>query len=52
MLKMLEDGVKHNNDVARLEKIDKRLDKEKPNIEGKGGCYKLVVDGMDVVVFR
>jgi RecJ-like exonuclease len=52
LLTLLQEGIKHNNDVINLKKIKKKLEVEKPTIEGKRGCYKLVVGGEDIFILR
>ena len=46
---MVEEGIRRNNDIDILKKIDKKLSSKKPvKIEGKKGCYKFVIDGIDL----
>ena len=45
---LFEQVVMKLNDVEHLKRVDEKLTKEKPKLEGKRGCYKLVVDGIDL----
>jgi DNA-binding IscR family transcriptional regulator len=52
MQTMLEEGIKKNNDLESLKKIDKKLESETPKIRGNKGCYKLSVDGEDIILLQ
>jgi hypothetical protein len=50
VMTMLQEQLRKLNDTEKLKKIDNKLNTEKPKIEGKRGCYKLVVDNEDVIL--
>jgi len=50
--KMLEEGIKQNSDIGDLKKVDKELQKKKPEIKSYRGCFKLVVNGKEIMVLR
>jgi hypothetical protein len=45
---MLQEGIRKCNDIDSLKKVDKSLDTEAPQIEGKRGCFKLIIGGEDL----
>lgn len=47
---MFEQSILKLNDMEKLKKVDKALDKNEPKIEGKRGCYQLLVDDIDVMM--
>jgi len=47
---MLQEGIKKANNLETLKEIDKELDTKKPEIKGNKGCYKLEVNGKDIVL--
>jgi hypothetical protein len=47
---MLEEGLRKMNDASQLAAAEKALKKKKPEIEGHKGCYKLVIEGIDLHV--
>ena len=48
MKAMIEQSIMKLNDIDKLEKVDKALDKKNPKLEGKRGCYNLTIDGIDL----
>lgn len=49
---MLEEGLKQNSDIGELKKVDKELQKKKPEIKSYRGCFKLVVNNKEIMVLR
>jgi len=49
---MLEEGLKQNSDIGDLKKVDKELQKKKPEVKEYRGCFKLVVNGKEIMVLR
>ena len=49
---MLEEGIKKLNDTKTLKEIDEELNKESPKIKGNKGCYKLQVNGKDIILLH
>jgi hypothetical protein len=47
---MLQEGVKRLNKLDDLERVNKALDKEGVETKGVRGCFKLVVDDVDLML--
>ena len=45
---LVEEMIRRENDTEKLKRIDKKLDDEDIEVEGKKGCFKLVVGGEDL----
>ncbi len=50
LVQMFEQAVVKLNDIGQLKKADKALDKKNPKVEGKRGCYKLIIDDVDLMM--
>lgn len=47
-VKMFEQMINKMNDLEKLKKVDDKLKKEKPKVESKRGCFKIVIDDIDL----
>jgi len=47
---LLQEAVRKLNDTDKLKKIDAGLAKKKPKIEAKRGCFKLIIEGEELVL--
>lgn len=47
-IKLFEQMINKMNDLEELKKVDDKLKKEKPKVETKRGCFKVVIDDVDL----
>jgi len=47
---LFEQSIMKLNDLDELKKVDKALNKKNPSMEGNRGCYKLVIEDIDLFI--
>ena len=52
LVSLMEEGIRKNADNSSLAEIDKELKTNKPKIKGHKGCFNIMVNDKEIMVFR
>lgn len=50
LTELFEQAINKLNDLKTLRKVNKALKKKKPKLQGSRGCYKLMIDDVDLFI--